>query len=159
MENSSFACGCPTRLAKCSFLSFTQYTQLRRRNDGVECRALRGFGHGRCPETPHRFDVHARAETPHRERPSNIPTPRRLERLKQFGYYVDMMMFKYRVTKYDPRNRDNEGTANPPRSAALECERKNQQQASAATCNHQTQSRLSRPAFAFPTPHYMYRRF
>jgi len=32
-----------------------------------------------------------------------------MERLKKFGYYVDMMMFKYRVTKYDPRKRDNEG--------------------------------------------------
>jgi len=109
VERSSFPRGCPTRLARCSFLSLTQYLQLRRRNDGVDCRALRWFGHGRCPETPHRFGVQARAETPHRERPNNIPTPRRLERLKQFSYYVDMMMFKYRVTKYDPRKRDNEG--------------------------------------------------
>jgi hypothetical protein len=26
-----------------------------------------------------------------------------------FGYYVNLRMFEYRVTKYDPSNRDTEG--------------------------------------------------
>jgi hypothetical protein len=26
-----------------------------------------------------------------------------------FGYYVNLTMFEYRVTKYDPSNRDTEG--------------------------------------------------
>jgi hypothetical protein len=31
----------------------TYESQLRRRNDGVECKAFRRFGRGTCPEIPH----------------------------------------------------------------------------------------------------------
>ena len=39
--------------------------QLRRRSDSVECRALRRFGRGACPEIPQHWGVWARPETPH----------------------------------------------------------------------------------------------
>jgi hypothetical protein len=68
VKSPSFTCGCPTRLAMCSFLSLTQYMQLWRRNDGGVCRAFRRFGRGACPETPHRFLWRACPETPHRRR-------------------------------------------------------------------------------------------
>jgi hypothetical protein len=35
-------------------------------NDGVECRSVRRFGRGACPEITHRIGVWARPETPHR---------------------------------------------------------------------------------------------
>src|SRR5262245_59274751 len=54
-EGSSFPCGCPTRLALCSFLSLTHYVQFRRLNDVVERRAFRRSGHGQCPEMPRSF--------------------------------------------------------------------------------------------------------